>query len=84
MLSLSLAQQCILPERTGFSLDLGLMNTQQSYMLLMENAFLTPHYAFINLYVNDYNGNKSCLETCFSATIYLTQKHSYPELISSG
>ena len=68
-------QQCVLPERTGFSLDLKLMNTQQSYILLMENAFLTHHYAFLSLCVNGYNGNKSCLGTCFSATIHLIQKH---------
>ena len=75
MLSLSLVQQCILPKRTGFSLDLELMNIQQPYILLKENAFLRPHYAFLGLYVNDYNCNKSCLGNCFSVTIYLIHKY---------
>ena len=41
----------------------------------MENAFLRHPYAFLRLYANDFNCNKSQLGTCFSATIYLTQKH---------
>jgi len=37
-------------------------------------SLLTYEYTFLRLYVNDYNCNKSCLGTCFSATEYLSQR----------
>ena len=72
MLSLSLVQQCILP-KNGPLFRLGTNNhTAQCF---------TPGHAFLRLYVNDYNCNKSRLGTCFSrprthdytATVYLAQ-----------
>ena len=37
--------------------------------------FLDTHYAFLRLYVNDYNCNKSCLGNCFSVTIHIIHKY---------
>ena len=36
---------------------------------------LTHGNAFFTLYANNYNCHKSCLRTCFSATVYLAQKY---------
>ena len=36
----------------------------------------TQGTVFLRLYVNNYHCNETCLGPCFSATIYLTQKHT--------
>ena len=36
---------------------------------------VTHGNTFLILYANNYNCNKSCLRTCFSATVYLAQKY---------
>ena len=43
----------------------------------MENAFLRSHYAFLRLYDNDYNCNKSCLGICFSRLVPLISQQQY-------
>ena len=62
MLSLSLVQQCILPE--NWPLFRSRTNDYKAQCLTHGNAFLM-------LYVNDYNCNKSCLETCISRLVPL-------------
>ena len=43
----------------------------------MENAFLRSHYAFLRLYDNDYNCNKSFLGICFSRLVPLISQQQY-------
>ena len=54
--------------RPGLPLGLELM-------IIQHNNTSYSWVSFSMLYVNDYNCNKSCLGTCFSATIYLAQRH---------
>ena len=75
MLSLSLVQQRILPENWHFFSSRTNDYTAQC---------LTHGNAFLRLYVNDYNCNKSCLGTCFSRLIPRLHSNSisHPEMLS--
>ena len=68
MLSLSLVQQCILPENWPFFRSR--INDYTAQCLTHGNAFL-------RLYVNDYNYNKSCLGTCISRLVPLITQQDY-------
>ena len=68
MLSLSLVQQCILPENWPFFRSR--INDYTAQCLTHGNAFL-------RLYVNDYNYNKSCLWTCISRLVPLITQQDY-------
>ena len=75
MLSLSPVQQCILPKNWPFFTSRTNDYTTQC---------LTHKNAFLRLYVNDYNCNKSCLGTCFSRLIPRLHSNSisHPEMLS--
>ena len=68
ILSLSLVQQCILPENWPFFRSR--INDYTAQCLTHGNAFL-------RLYVNDYNYNKSCLGTCISRLLPLITQQDY-------
>ena len=68
MLSLSLVQQCILPENWPF-----LRSRTNDYTVWC----YTHGNAFLQLYVNDYNCNKYCLGTCISRLVALITQQWY-------
>ena len=68
MLSLSPVQQCIL-RKTDLSFGPELM--------IYTAQCLTHGNAFLRLYVNDYNYNKSCLKTCISRLAPLIAQQQY-------
>ena len=68
MLSLSLVQQRILPENWHFFSSRTNDYTAQC---------LTHGNAFLRLYVNDYNCNKSCPGTCISRLVPLIAQQHY-------
>ena len=68
MPSLSLVQQCILPENWPFFRSKTNDYTAQC---------LTHGNAFLRLYVNDYNCNKSYLGTCISRLVPLIAQQQY-------
>ena len=68
MPSLSLVQQCILPENWPFFRSKTNDYTAQC---------LTHGNAFLRLYVNDYNYNKSYLGTCISRLVPLIAQQQY-------
>ena len=76
-LSLSFVQRCILP-KNGPSFRSGTNNhTAQC---------LTHGDAFLRLYVNDYNCNKSRVGTCFSRLVPLItqQQYVYPRDVAQN
>ena len=68
MLSLSLVQQCLLPENRPFFRSRTNDYTAQC---------LTHWKAFLRLYVNDCNYNKSYLGTCISRLVPLIAQQQY-------
>ena len=64
---LHLVQHCILPENWPFFWS----RTND------HRACLTPGNAFLRLFFNDSNCNKSCLETCFSRLVPLIPQQQY-------
>ena len=77
MPSLSLVQQCALPKNWPFFRSRTNDNTAQCP---------THGNAFLRLYVNDYNCNKSRVGTCFSRHVPLItqQQYVYPRDVAQN